>query len=152
MKIQETTASNRATIERFSELVLAGDLENAKALLHPDFVLTEAEGLPYGGKWFGFDGLLRLLGKMTETWADLAIETRSIIGEPDGSEFGLLMQIMGKSSATGKSFTTTAFEHWVVHDGKIAAISPHYWDTKALSTLHTPVGNIHQFARRGSTS
>jgi len=137
MKIQETPASNRATIERFSLLVLAGDFDSAKVLLHPDFVLTEAEGLPYGGKWRGFEGLLSLLGRMTETWADLAIETRSIIGEPDGSEFGLLMQISGKSSLTGHSFTTTAFEHSVIHDGKIASISPYYWDTKALSTLHT---------------
>lgn len=128
--------NNRDMIERFSELVMAGDMENAAALLHPEFVLSEASGLPYGGKWHGFDGLLRLLGSMAETWADLAIETRSVIGEPDGSEFGLLMQISGKSSVTGKPFTTTAFEHWVIRDGKIVEISPHYWDTKALCALH----------------
>lgn len=129
--------NNRELIERFSALVMAGDMENAAALVQTDFVLTEDDGLPYGGKWHGFDGLLRLLGTMADTWADLAIETRSIIGEPDGNEFGLLMQIAGKSTVTGKAFTTTAFEHWVVRDGKIAEISPHYWDTKALSALHS---------------
>ncbi len=128
--------TNRAMIERFSALVMAGDRENAAALVHPEFVLTEAEGLPYGGKWHGFDGLLSLLGVMAETWADLAIETRSLIGEPEGTEFGLLMQIAGKSTVTGKTFSTTAFEHWVVRDGKIAEISPHYWDTQALAALH----------------
>lgn len=129
--------NNRDMIERFSALVMAGNMETAAALVHPDFVLTEADGLPYGGKWHGFVGLLRLLGTMADTWADLAIETRSVIGEPDGTEFGLLMQIAGKSTVTGKSFTTTAFEHWVVRDGLIAEISPHYWDTKTLSALHS---------------
>lgn len=94
--------NNRELIERFSALVMAGDMENAAALVQTDFVLTEDDGLPYGGKWHGFDGLLRLLGTMADTWADLAIETRSIIGEPDGNEFGLLMQIAGKLLSPAK--------------------------------------------------
>ena len=60
MSAMSAPCNNRAMIERFSALVLAGGMENASALVHPDFVLTEADRLPYDRKWHGFDGLLRL--------------------------------------------------------------------------------------------
>jgi ketosteroid isomerase-like protein len=59
-----TPDSGLATVRRFNELIGVGDLEGAIALLHPDVVVREPPGLPYGGEYRGRDAFRELTGHL----------------------------------------------------------------------------------------
>src|SRR3989344_472527 len=52
----------------------AGDWAACEALLSPDLVIHEAEGLPYAGTYRGRDALRRLHGIVMAHWQDPEIE------------------------------------------------------------------------------
>lgn len=106
-----------------------------KDLLDPDFVLIEPDGLPYGGTYRGPEGWWTLYRRILSTWTDLRNETLFILGNPDGEDFAFMMRLTGRSSKTGKPFETTVMEHWVVRNGRVLSILPHYYDTKYLWDL-----------------
>jgi limonene-1,2-epoxide hydrolase len=61
-----TTDTNLATVRQFMDAVVEGKLDDARRLLHDDFVVHEAGGLPYSGEYHGPDGFFELLTKMNE--------------------------------------------------------------------------------------
>jgi uncharacterized protein len=65
-------------------------------------------------------------------------EPGSIVGDVDGEEFGWAVNISGRSSITGKPFSTMIFEHWRLKDGLLWDVRPHYFDTKLLADCHQP--------------
>jgi ketosteroid isomerase-like protein len=127
--------TNRERLQRFYAAVLAGDQATQRSLIHPDFVLYEADGLPYAGEYHGADGWISAFAKIASTWVDIGFEQKLLIGEPDGEEFAWFMGLSGRAAKTGKPFKTTVFELWSVRDGKIFSIRPHYWDTKMMAEL-----------------
>jgi len=129
------TETNRMRLERFANAVLNNDAATAESLLHPDFEVYEAEGLPYGGHYRGLAGWNELFARILATWSDLKIEPQTLIGKDDAEDFGWFMKMSGRSAKTGKPFEMTIFERWSVRDGKIARILPHYWDTHLLSSI-----------------
>lgn len=123
---------NSATIRRFAEAVLGGDLETAGQLLHPGFVLRQPPSLPYGGEHHGTAGFVAMLSGMQLAWRQLAIRQLDLIGDPTGETFALHMQVEGLTEA-GEPLSSEVFERWVVRDGQIAGITPFYWDTAMLA-------------------
>lgn len=130
--------SNRLCLERFYAAVVGGDHVAAESLLHAEFTVHEAGGLPYAGVYKGPRAWWQLFARISGIWLDLKIENLDLIGEPDGELFGWYMRMSGRSAATGKPFATTIFERWVVKGGKLMEVRPHYWDTKTLADLNSP--------------
>jgi ketosteroid isomerase-like protein len=114
--------------QRFMTAVGTGDMEGLRALLHPDFSMTQAPTLPYGGTYRGPDGFIGFLGTFMEKLEIEALDgkqnfigdDRAIVGE---------VYIRAKLRETGKTLETTLLEKWEFADGKVIAISPHYFDT-----------------------
>jgi ketosteroid isomerase-like protein len=130
--------TNRQKLESFYLAVLNNDRTAAEALMHPEFTVYEADGLPYAGVYTGHATWWKLFERIGKTWLDMKIESLSLIGEDNGSEFGWFMRMSGRSAATGKPFSSTIFERWVIKDGKLFEVRPHYWDTKLLTDANTP--------------
>jgi len=67
--------NNQEVAGNFCRALMGGDNETAKALLHPDFRIHEAEALPYGGSITGstasfpFGAASTDLGQMPATTA-----------------------------------------------------------------------------------
>ena len=61
-----TTADAQATVGGFVKAIAGEQLDDARALLHHEFVVYEAGGLPYSGEYHGPDGFFELLGKMNQ--------------------------------------------------------------------------------------
>lgn len=61
---------------------LAGerDWDAVEALVHPDFILYEAESLPFGGEWKGKDALQRGVMAMYATWEEASVNIHEIVG------------------------------------------------------------------------
>jgi hypothetical protein len=104
-------------------------------ILSIDFVYYQAEGLPYGGIYKGFDELMKMFGKAS-TYFDLQIEkepeyfTNESINKVD-----IYFVIKCKSKKSGELITMPISEHFELTNGKISSIRPFYYDTKAFSAF-----------------
>ena len=133
--------TNRQKLERFFAAFESGDEATQAALLHPDFLIVEADGLPYGGAYHGLAGWQALAAKIFATWSDAKIAPQFILGEDDGDRFAAMHHMKGRSSRSGLPFDTSIFELWSFRDGLIVDIRPHYWDTKMMADIHAAVAD-----------
>lgn len=123
---------NLSIIKAFAAAGLAGDFEAMTHLMHLDFVVRQAPGLPYHGDHRGPEGFLAMFTTMQSAWRKLSISQIGVIGAPEGETFALHMRVEGVSER-GEPICSEVFERWVVRDGKVAEIQPFYWDTAALA-------------------
>jgi uncharacterized protein len=61
-----TTEEAQATVGRFVKAIVEERLDDARSLLHDEFVVYEAGGVPCSGEYHGPQGFFELLGKMNE--------------------------------------------------------------------------------------
>lgn len=125
--------NNKQRLQAIFDAFVSGDMAAVDAGLHPDFEITEAPGVPYGGTYRGLDGWHRLVQNITGTWDDFATAALEIIGEPDGERFAALHSLKGRSKKTGRSVALQVFELWVFKDGKVIQVVPFYFDTHAVA-------------------
>jgi ketosteroid isomerase-like protein len=128
-----TQGNGQQTLETFFAAFREQDLAAMEALLAPDFVIHEVDGLPYGGVYKGYAGWMELLARIGATWEGLAPTVRHLVG--DGRHFAVLMDLTLTAKATGRTLDTSIFEMWTVEDGKIKEVRPFYWDTRAVADL-----------------
>ena len=127
--------SNRHIFEAFSAALGRGDMNAQIALLHPDFVVHEAASLPYGGDYRGAEGWAALVGAVVQAWSGFRLEPLGVIAEDKGVMV-VKFNVSGRSRSSGRSFNMPVAEIWRIEDGKLLDISPFYWDTHVLATLH----------------
>lgn len=124
--------SHREFCERFVAAIQVGDRDAMAAMLHPDFVVVEPEGLPYRGVYRGVDGWFALTKAVIGAWGTFKLETLEHLGETADS-FVVRFGLSGRSRKTGRSFETTVLELWRFKDGKLIEILPYYFDTHLLA-------------------
>ena len=56
----------QATVGKFMRALVEERFDEAGSLLHDDFVVYEAGGVPYSGEYRGPQGFFELFGKMNE--------------------------------------------------------------------------------------
>jgi len=118
-------SNNLQKLKDFLSALGAGDEAGMGALMHPEFYVEQAASLPYGGVHRG----------LAATWKDEVAELVSLIGDPEGDEFGMMARLRGRTPKAGKQFDMQVFELVRFQDGKIIEIRPFYWDTHALVML-----------------
>lgn len=115
----------------------AGDFATLATLLHPDFRVREASGLPYAGIFHGAEGWRQLSRIVVKTWDGFRFDVIEHHGSPAGTMI-VRFAISGRSRRTGRPFETTVLELWRFRDGLLAEIVPYYWDTAELAAIDTP--------------
>jgi uncharacterized protein len=109
----------------------SGDRAAMEGMLHADFEVLEAAGLPYAGSYRGIDGWLQLCSAVVGTWSQFKLKFIEYAGEYENNlviRFG----ISGRSRKTGNSFESTVMELWKFKDDKLISILPYYFDTHLL--------------------
>ena len=61
-----STEDCRATVVNFVNAIVDQRLDDARTLLHDEFVIHAAGGVPYSGEYHGPEGLFQLLAKIFE--------------------------------------------------------------------------------------
>lgn len=122
----------RAFCEQFIAALGRGDWEAMERMIHPDFEVIEAEGLPYAGSFRGFDGWRRLSDAVLATWSGFRISPIEMHGGEDESAI-VRFAISGRSRKTGKAWESSVLELWKFRDGRLARIDPYYFDTHLLA-------------------
>jgi ketosteroid isomerase-like protein len=131
---KEVRVRLRACCERFLAAVAARDARTVELMLAPDFTVTEAAGLPYGGTYQGSQGWRELMKAVFALWPDFKARPVEYFGEGDDT-LVVRFAISGRNPDTDVAFESTVLEIWRFRGGQIVRIEPYYWDTHHLATL-----------------
>lgn len=113
----------------------ARDWDKVGSLLHPDFVLYEAKGLPFGGEWRGKDALQRCAAAMYGTWAEARVEIHDITGGDSWAVvvLTLTMTPKGAEDPERETFRQTVCEAGTFEDGLLKELRIHYFDAAEVA-------------------
>lgn len=128
-----TTDSNLAIVERFTTALRAGDFDEMGRLLHDDFVVHEAGGLPYSGDYHGLSGFRDLLDTINDA---MTLSPGPITREPlgEGAVVGRF-SLTFTARATGNSVEMNIIEVYTVRGTKIVELDVYYKDPSAVTAL-----------------
>jgi hypothetical protein len=126
--------ASRPPAELLAEIYgLAGarDWDGVAARCHSDFVVHEAECLPFGGEWRGEDALQRVATAMYGTWQEAKVEIHEIVG---GMEWAVVVLTLTMTSKrTGRTFSQTVNEAGRFEGGQLKELRIHYFDAAEVA-------------------
>jgi uncharacterized protein len=130
-----TTETSLATVRRFMHAILVQELDEARSLLHDDFVISKAVGLPFSGEYHGWQGLLELLTEIAEV---LEFTTGPIVEHPLTDDIvAARYRPTFTARASGKSVEMGVLEVFTVRNGMILEVDVYYKDPSAVAALLT---------------
>jgi uncharacterized protein len=122
-----------ATVRRFMQAIVEGRLDDARSLLHDDFVAYETGGVPYSGEYRGPQGFFELLAKMTEGMEfTLGPAPQCLLA---GDSVAVRSRVTFTARASGKSVEMKLVEVYTVRDGLIVELDVYYKDPSAVAAL-----------------
>ena len=127
----EAAQSPREMLSAVYAAAGARDWDTVASLLHPDFVLYEAEGLPFGGEWRGKDALQRCAAAMYGTWAEANVDIHDITGGDHWAVVVLTLTMTPKDG--GETFKQTVCEAGSFEDGLLKELRIHYFDAAEVT-------------------
>jgi ketosteroid isomerase-like protein len=109
------------------------DFTTMATIIEEGAIYNQAEGLPYGGTYVGFNEWTKMYAKSSEFF-DLEIEKEPVYFS-DGTKNKVIIYftIKCKAKKSGKTLSMPISEHFDVKNGKITAIRPFYFDTKQFA-------------------
>jgi ketosteroid isomerase-like protein len=127
--MSDTDAARNIQIVR--EMMAGAGLEPVMAKhLAEDVVLSVAPGMPYGGDYPGLDGYRRIVGALMGAWSEISF------GEAEFAAVGNKVVAISRLKGTlpsGKVVDEPFCEIWEIRNGKIAQVTPFYYDTKNIA-------------------
>ena len=108
----------------------AGDLETVKSHLARDVELHEAESLPFGGSYIGYDQVLVGIGNVLGTWETAESSLQFLTAGGDWVVAYVEMNVTTRKNRKRLRFQIS--EMWRLRDGKIMEIRPLYSDTHMI--------------------
>ncbi|CAD0008873.1 nuclear transport factor 2 family protein [Flavobacterium chungangense] len=132
--LKNLEADNFKVVAQYFEcLFKTRDFNTIAALIDDDAIYNQAEGLPYGGTYKGFNEWTKMFAKSAEFF-DLQIEKEPVyFSDASKKEVIIYFTINCKSKKSGKTLSMPISEHFDLKNGKITAIRPFYFDTKQFA-------------------
>jgi len=129
----DTAESSLATVRRFMAATGAERMNERRSLLHDEFVLHEAGGLPFSGDYHGPHGFFELLNRMNDV---LDLRAGPIAIDPLGDNaVAARFRLTFISRASGNSVEMGLVEIYTVLDGRIAELDVYYKDPASVAEL-----------------
>lgn len=129
---QDRLEQVRGLVTRIYELAGAGNLEAIRPLLSEDFTFVEADDLPIGGTYRGFDGYLALWGEIGRRWS--SVTSRLVdLTVSQGHAVGLMeLQVVSARHGTVHDLRIAeAFE--ITPELTVRSMRPFYFDSAEAS-------------------
>ena len=132
--LKNLEADNFKVVAQYFEcLFKTRDFNTMVTIIEEDAVYNQAEGLPYGGTYKGFNEWTKMFAKSAELF-DLQIEKEPVyFSDASKNEVIIYFTINCKSKKSGKTLSMPISEHFDLKNGKITAIRPFYYDTKQFA-------------------
>jgi uncharacterized protein len=122
-----------ATVNRFMQAIVEDRFDDGRSLLHDDFVVYEAGGVPYSGEYRGPEGFFELFGKMNQAMELTPGEAVQYLLADD--TVAIRGRLKFTSRASGKSVEMSLVEIYTVRDGLIVELDVYYKDPSAVAAL-----------------
>ncbi|HZB83490.1 MAG TPA: nuclear transport factor 2 family protein [Rubrobacteraceae bacterium] len=106
-----------AVVQSAYEAFRRGDVQAIFALLHPEIELYQSEGVPWGGKYKGHEGVGYFLSKLTETIEYSMVDPDQFIDDEEGHVVAV-GHTRGLVRASGREFEVPAVHVWAIREGK----------------------------------
>ncbi|MBF4494361.1 nuclear transport factor 2 family protein [Flavobacterium sp. MR2016-29] len=117
----------------FESLFKTRDFTGIASIIEEGAIYSQAEGLPYGGTYVGFNEWTKMYTKSSEFF-DLEIEKEpTYFSNAAKNEVIIYFTIKCKAKKSGKTLSMPISEHFDLKNGKITAIRPFYFDTKQFA-------------------
>jgi hypothetical protein len=133
-------------IRIYDQLVVALRAEEdsvTRQFFHPEFVVYEDPGMPYGGKYHGADGFIALRRKVRTYWK---LEILAKCAEPDGDYLVVVLGLTGLPGGPVANLETMVNVVWRFREGKGVEARVLYYNTPPLAAA------IGQAVARGITT
>jgi len=126
----ETTmsAADVDTLKRLYDAFARRDLDTVKDAIHPEFVMTQSDALPWGGVRRGPDGFLAFLGSLL-SYTTPTVEIEDLYDS--GDHIVQVGHSTGTVHAHGNTFRAREVHIWRLLDGKLISYDVHI-DTAAM--------------------
>jgi hypothetical protein len=129
----DTAKRTLATVRRFMAATGVERRNERRSLLHDDFIVHEAEGLPFSGDYHGSEGFFELLKRMNDV---LELRAGPVTTDPLGDDaVAARFRLTFTSRASGKSVEMGLVEIYTVRHGRIAELDVYYKDPAAVAAL-----------------
>lgn len=129
------TESGLEIVQRFSTAVHEADFDEMGRVLHDDFVVREAGGLPYSGDYRGLGGFRDLLEKMNDA---MTLRPGPFTSDPLGENaVALRFSLTFTARASGESVEMNLVEIYTLAGDKIIELDVYYKDPSAVTALLT---------------
>lgn len=117
----------------YESLFKTWDFTTMAHLIEEGAIYTQAEGLPYGGRYVGFNEWTKMYAKSAEFF-NFEIEKEPVyFSDATKSEVIIYFTIKAKAKKSGKTLSVPISEHFDLKNGKITAIKTFYFDTKQFA-------------------
>ncbi|MCD0467830.1 nuclear transport factor 2 family protein [Flavobacterium sp. ENC] len=127
------TDNLKVVAQYYESLFKTRDFTAMANLIQPGAIYYQAEGLPYGGTFTGFEEWTKMYAKSAE-YFELQIEKEQVyFSDASKNEIIIYFTIKAKAKKSGKTLLMPVSEHIDLKDGKITAIRPFYYDTKQFA-------------------
>ncbi|OBA82340.1 hypothetical protein A9W99_11405 [Mycobacterium sp. 1164966.3] len=123
----------RGIVDNFMKAIVEERFDDGRMLLHDDFVVYEAGGLPYSGEYHGPDDFFELFAKMNEAMELSPGETVQHL--LSGDVVAIRGRLKFTARASGESVEMSLVEIYTVRDGLIAELDVYYKDPSAVAAL-----------------
>lgn len=125
--------ANKTAVSTYFEcLFKTRDFKTMATVIGKGAIYYQAEGLPYGGTFTGFDNWIKMYTHAGSLY-DLQIVQEPIYFSNHKESIAIYFTIKCTAKKSGKTITMPISEHFELKDGKIASIRPFYYDTKAFA-------------------
>lgn len=124
-------ASPREMLAKVYATAGTRDWDAVEALIHPDFVLYEANSLPFAGEWRGKDALQRCAAAMYGTWSGTKLEILDCTGGDTWAVMVIRLTMHPKDGST--PFAQTICEAGSFDDGLLRELRIHYFDAAEVA-------------------
>jgi ketosteroid isomerase-like protein len=129
------TEDCRAIVVRFVDAIGDGRLDDARSLLHDDFVIHAAGGVPYSGDYHGpaefFELLMKIYGVLELTPSP---EMQYLVDD-EQEKVVLYYRLAFTVRASGESVEMSVAEVLSVRDGLIVELDVFYKNPSAVAAL-----------------
>jgi len=124
-----TASENVKIVETIYAKGLIRQTEAVRHYFTPRTEIIEADSLPYGGTYRGYDGYVNLLVRFSEWWTDVSMDIRGVFA--NGDDVMALLTVRGK--VKGTPIEIKVAEAWEMKDGKVGKLDIYYFDTKKVA-------------------
>ena len=123
----------QATVGSFVRAIVEQRFDDARRLLHEEFVVHEAGGLPYSGEYRSPQGFFDLFEKMNETMELTPDPAIQYLHADDTVVMRYRLRFTARAS--GDSIEMSLVEIYTVRDGLVLELDVYYKDPSAVAAL-----------------